>query len=299
MNNAAPASKSKLDAKARLWNKARAFARNVALSHSLFALPFAYVSLVLASDGAPSAGSFFWVTLAMVAARSAALSLNNLIDLRYDRLQPRFRGRPMVTGEIGRTEAVAFIALCTALFLWGAAHLHPVCIRLAPVPLLFFAVYPYIKRFSWTCHLFLGATLALAPLASWLAIKGTLAGPVVILALAVAAWIAGFDIVYGCLDVKFDRENNLHSIPVTFGVGGALAIARTLHAVSLAGFAAFGALAGLGPLYYGGVGAAAAVLYYQHRIVSPVSLIKVTQTYFLRNGLVGIAIFIFTLLSIV
>ncbi len=280
-------------------NKACSHARNVALSHSLFALPFAYIALMLAAEGKPSAAAVFWVTLAMVAARSAALALNNLIDLRYDKKQPRFRRRPLVTGEIGKAECLLFIVLCLGVFFGSAAKLHPVCIRLSPVALFFFVVYPYMKRFSWTCHLVLGLTLALAPLAAWIAVKGAVDAAIAILAVAVGVWIAGFDIVYGCLDVDFDKANGLHSIPERFGVPAALLVSRLFHLASVAGFIVAGHLFALGLLYYGGIILTALVLYYQHRIVRAGDLSRVTQAYFLRNGLVGLSLFLFTFLSVV
>ncbi len=282
-----------------LKTKACSHARNVALSHSLFALPFAYIALMLAAEGKPSAAAVFWVTVAMVAARSAALALNNLIDLRYDKKQPRFRRRPLVTGEISKAECLLFIACCLAVFFGSAARLHPVCIRLSPIALLFFVVYPYMKRVSWTCHLVLGLTLALAPLAAWIAVKGAVDASIAILAVAVGVWIAGFDIVYGCLDVDFDKAHGLHSIPERFGVPAALIVSRLFHLASVAGFVIAGHLFALGLLYYGGIVLTALVLYYQHSIVRAEDLSQVTQAYFLRNGLVGLSLFLFTLLSVV
>jgi 4-hydroxybenzoate polyprenyltransferase len=281
------------------WTKACSHARNVALSHSLFALPFAYMALMLAAEGKPSAATVFWVTLAMVTARSAALAINNLIDLRYDKKQPRFCRRPLVTGEIKKAECLLFIVLCLGVFFWSAAKLHPICIWLSPIALLFFVVYPYMKRFSWTCHLVLGLTLALAPLAAWVAVRGSVDAAIAVLAIAVGGWIAGFDIVYGCLDVDFDKKNGLHSIPEHFGVSKALTVSRLFHLASVAGFSIAGHLFGLGLLFYGGITFAAIILYYQHRIVRAEDLTRVTQTYFLRNGLVGISLFLFTFLSVV
>jgi 4-hydroxybenzoate polyprenyltransferase len=282
----------------RIWDKLRAYANNVALSHSVFALPFAGIALFLAADGHPAVSDLLWILVAMVSGRSIALALNNLIDLKYDKIHPRFKQRPMVTGEVGRRDAVVFIAACVAVFLWSTAQLQPVCLWLSPIVLVFFGLYPYMKRFTCGCHLFLGATIALAPLASWIAVRGTVNLPVFVLAAAVAAWIAGFDIVYGCLDVNFDRENGLHSIPQRFGVTMALKLASLLHIICIVCFALFGLLAGLGAAYYAGVAAAAVVLCYQHAVVQPDDLTAVTQSYFMRNGLVGIFLFLSTLIGI-
>jgi 4-hydroxybenzoate polyprenyltransferase len=282
-----------------LLGKLRAYADNVALSHSVFALPFAGIAFILASDGQPSGSALVWILAAMVSARSAALALNNLIDLKYDRKHPRFRQRPMVTGEIGRREAALFIVACVAVFLWSTSQLQPICLWLAPFVLLFFVVYPYLKRLTWSCHLFLGITIGLAPIATWVALKGSVSLPILALAAAVSAWIAGFDIVYGCLDVKFDRAAGLHSIPQAFGVKKALVIARLLHLTSVACFIVFGLLASLGLIYYAGTAVAAGVLWYQHRIVQPGDLSQVSQQYFMRNGLVGLSLCLFTMLSFI
>lgn len=271
---------------------------NIAFSHSVFALPFAYMGAFLAAGGLPASGDLFWITVAMVGARSAALALNNLIDLRFDRLHPRFTARPMVTGAVKRWEAALFIAASLAVFVYAAYQLHPLARKLWPLAVVPFAVYPYMKRFSWTCHLVLGVALAGAPVGAWIAIRGDLTAAVSLLAAAVGVWIAAFDVIYGCQDVAFDKAHGLHSVPVRFGVAGALRLARLMHVASVAAFAAAGWLAGLGPWYYGGVALAAGVLVYQHSIVSADDLSRVTQEYFMRNGLVGAAIFLFTAVSL-
>ncbi|MBC8014355.1 MAG: UbiA family prenyltransferase, partial [Sporomusaceae bacterium] len=270
--------------------KFKAHINNIALSHAVFALPFAYIGALLAADGMPAGLDLVWITLAMMGARSAAMALNNFIDLKYDKLQPRFAKRPMVTGAVKPWEAVALTLLSLAVFFWAAAHLHPVCLQLAPLAVIPFAVYPYMKRFSWTCHFVLGLALSLAPIGAWVAIRGELTLPIAILGLAVGVWIAGFDIIYGCQDVEFDKKNKLHSVPVRFGVQGALNIAKAMHVISILGFFAVGHLMHLQWIYYCGVLLAAAVLVYQHSIVSATHLKKVTQAYFMRNGLVSIAL---------
>lgn len=279
--------------------KAKAHLDNIAFSHSLFALPFAYMGAVLAAGGLPLWRDLFWITLAMVGARSSALAINNLVDLKYDRIHPRFIRRPLVSGAISRREAVWFIAGSLAVFFLAASRLHPVCLPLAPFAVVPFAVYPYMKRFSWTCHLVLGLALACAPLGAWLAVRGDVSLAVVILAASVAVWIAGFDVIYGCLDVEFDQAQGLYSMPVRFGVQQALLLAKLLHGFSVGGFIAVGVLSGLDWPYFVGVGLAAAVLCYQHTIVGPENFTAVTQSYFLRNGLVSSFIFLFTLISLI
>lgn len=282
----------------RILTKLQAHVNNIALSHSVFALPFAYMGAFLAAGGRPGWAELGWITLAMVGARSAALALNNLIDLKYDKMHPRFTARPMVKGTIKPWEALAFILVSLSVFLWAAAQLHPICLLLSPLAILPFLLYPYMKRFSWTCHLVLGVALACAPVGAWLAIRGDLAWPVLILGGSVAAWIAAFDVIYGCQDTAFDQEHSLHSIPVRFGIPGALRISRWMHGLSILGLITVGLLLNLNGYYYLGVGLAAVVLCYQHHIVRPWDLSRVTQVYFMRNGLVSIVMFLFTLLSL-
>ncbi len=271
---------------------------NIAFSHSVFALPFAYMGAFLAAGGLPGGDALLWITVAMVGARSAALALNNLVDLKYDRLHPRFTTRPMVTGAVKPWEAALLIAVSLGVFVYAAYQLHPLARKLWPLAVAPFAVYPYMKRFSWTCHLVLGVALAGAPIGAWIAVRGDLTAAVSVLAVGVGVWIAAFDVVYGCQDVAFDKAHGLFSMPVRFGVAGALRLARLMHAASVAAFAATGWLAGLGPWYYAGVVLAAAVLVYQHSIVAADDLSRVTQAYFLRNGLVGVALFLFTVVSL-
>lgn len=280
-------------------SKFKAHINNIALSHAVFALPFAYIGALLAAHGMPAGSDLGWITLAMVGARSAAMALNNFIDLKYDRLQPRFANRPMVTGAVKPWEAIALTLISLAVFFLAAAHLHPVCLKLAPVAVIPFAVYPYMKRFSWTCHFVLGLALSIAPIGAWMAIQGELTLPIAILGLAVGVWIAGFDIIYGCQDVEFDKRNKLHSVPVRFGLLGALNIAKTMHVISIIGFFAVGQLMHLQWVYNCGVLLAAVVLVYQHSIVSPTNFKQVTQAYFMRNGLVSIALLVFTVISMV
>lgn len=272
---------------------------NIALSHTIFALPFAYIGALLAADGIPTGWELLWITLAMMGARSAAMALNKIIDLKYDRLQPRFVNRPMVTGEVKPWEAVLLTLCSLGLFFWAAGNLHPICIKLAPLAVIPLAVYPYMKRFSWTCHFVLGLALSIAPIGAWLAINGQLTLPIILIGLAVGVWIAGFDIIYGCQDVEFDQKHGLHSVPVRFGISSALTIAKVSHGLSIALFAIAGQLLHLQWIYYGGVVLAALVLLYQHSIVRPNDFRQVTQVYFMRNGLVSIALLIFTIISMI
>ena len=157
-----------------ILSKIKAHLDNIALSHSVFALPFAYMGAILAAQGIPKAGDVFWITIAMVGARSAALALNNFIDLKYDKIHPRFKNRPMVTGKVTPKEAILLIIISFVFFLVAVVQLNPVCLQLAPLAVLPFVLYPYMKRFSWACHLVLGLALAVAPIGGWIAITGYL-----------------------------------------------------------------------------------------------------------------------------
>lgn len=278
--------------------KLKAHADNMALHHSVFALPFAYMGAFLASGGVPAGRDFVWITVAMIGARSAAMALNNLIDLKYDKLHPRFVKRPMVTGEVKPWEAALLILLSFCVFIMAVLQLAPICLPLSPLAVLPFVIYPYMKRYTWCCHLVLGWSLSMAPIGGWVAVRGELSLPILLLGLAVGIWIAGFDVIYGCQDAEFDQAHGLHSMATAFTVPGALRIAKCMHLVSILCFAAVGALLHLAPVYYVGVAIATLTLLYQHSIVSACDLSKVTQVYFMRNGLVGISIFIFTFTSL-
>ncbi len=277
----------------------KAHLENIKLSHSIFALPFAYMGACLAVMGIPSLHDLAWITIAMVGARSAALALDNLIDLKYDRLDPRLNKRPLVRGAVKPSEVIAFIVISFAVFFLATLQLHPLCITLWPLAVLPLVIYPYMKRFTWLCHLILGSALACAPLGAWIAIRGEVNLAVILLGMTVAIWIAAFDIVYACLDEEFDRSQGLHSVPVRFGARAAMRMARIMHMVSIATFVYVGVLLAVNPVYYFGVLLAATVLIYQHSIVSAGDFSQITQKYFLRNGLVSILVFCFTVMSLI
>ena len=279
-------------------SKLSAHINNVALHHSVFALPFAYMGLFLASDGLPSFHDFIWVTLAMVGARSSALSMDNLVDLKFDVDQPRFKQRALVKGEIKPVEAILVIAVSLAVFLFSAAQLTPVCLMLTPICLFFLLFYPYTKRFTCLCHYFLGVALAMAPAGGYIAVTGELPLGIVFLSAGVCLWIGSFAVIYGSQDYKFDMDHHLHSMATQFGVAGSHRIAAVLHAVSILCFITTGLYFQMDGVYYVGIVIAAITLIYQHSIISPHDFHRLTQVYFMRNGIVGIAIFIFTLIDL-
>ena len=268
----------------------KAHINNVALHHTLFDLPFGLMAAVLAADGHPEPMVLLWVALAITTGRAAALAMDNLADLKYDSQQPRMAYRAMVRGEITKREAVVFIIICLALMVLSVAQLQPICLYLLPVAALPCLVYPYMKRITGWVHLFLGLAIAMAPAGGWVAVRGTIDAPMLVLCTAVALWIGAFDAMYGAQDEEFDKSQGLHSLAVSYGGAGAFRISKVLHVICVVCFFAVGMMLSLHSLYFVGVGIAAGTLYYQHSIVSPTDFSRVTQGYFLRNGIVSVAI---------
>src|SRR6478672_6320948 len=239
---------------------ARLYYRLVKFEHTIFALPFAYVGAFLAVNGIPSAHDLLWITLAMVGARSLAMALNRLIDARIDAANPRTASRELPSGALTKSAVFAFCLAALALYVVAALQLDPLVRYLAPIPVIAFVVYPYLKRFTWTCHLWLGA---------WVAIKGTLPWQSWALGAAVAAWVAGFDLFYSLFDVEVDRKQGLHSWATRFGERGAFTGARTLHLLTIGLLVAAGIGLHVGLLYWLGVVAVGCLLLYEHRLVRP------------------------------
>ena len=275
----------------------RAHINNTAFHHTVFSLPFALMGALLAAGGDPPLGTLGWVVLAITAARSAALALDNLADLKYDKQQPRLAYRAMVQGRVTKKEALVFIGVCLLVLIFAVLQVHPVCIRLLPFAAVPFLIYPYMKRVTGWVHLFLGIAIGMAPAGGWVAVSGKIELPMLVLFLAVALWIAAFDAMYGAQDEAFDRSQGLHSLAVSFGARGAFQIARAMHVLSILLFISLGAMMHLHWPYFIGVAIAAVTLIYQHRIAGPTDFSRVTQVYFMRNGIVSIAIFVFTWIS--
>jgi 4-hydroxybenzoate polyprenyltransferase len=267
----------------------------IKFQHTLFALPFAFTAAILAAGGWPAWSQAGWILAAMVGARSAAMVFNRMVDLEYDRRNPRTAARPLVTGALTLAQARLFLAAGAALFFLAAAMLNRLALLLAAPALLLILSYSYAKRFTWLTHLHLGASLALAPAGAWIAVRGTLEPAPIALAVAVLLWVAGFDIIYACQDVEFDRRAGLHSMPGRFGVAGALRIARALHVLMIAVLALVGPLLALGAAWHVGVAGAAALLLYEHRLVRADDLSRVDQAFFTVNGCLSFLILAATL----
>lgn len=279
--------------------KIKAHINNIALSHTIFDLPFAFMGAILASGGRVDGWTLFLIAVAVTSGRAAALAIDNLADLKFDKLQPRMKNRAMVKGEISRSEAVKFIALCLLIMVVTVAQLPPICLKLLPLAALPFIIYPFTKRFTGWCHVFLGVAISMAPAGGWVAAGGEIFAPAIIfLCTAVILWMAGFDAMYGAQDEKFDKAHGLHSLTTEFGAKKAFTISKIFHVICVICFAAVGIILSLGILYFAGVLIAALTLIYQHKIVSPKDFSQITQAYFMRNGIVSVAILIFTWLSL-
>jgi 4-hydroxybenzoate polyprenyltransferase len=277
---------------------ARLYYRLVKFEHTIFALPFAYVGAFLAVDGVPSAHDLLWITLAMVGARSLAMALNRLIDARIDAANPRTAARELPSGALTSARVVIFCLAALALYLVAVWQLDPLVRWLSPVPVVAFVVYPYLKRFTWLCHLWLGAVDGLAPVGAWAAIKGTLPWQAWTLGAAVAAWVSGFDLFYALFDVDVDREQGLHSWATRFGERGAFAGARALHLATIALLITAGVGLHVGVLYWVGVAFVAALLGYEHTLVRPGDLRRLDAAFFTMNGVISVAFFAFVLADV-
>lgn len=262
----------------------------IKFQHTLFALPFAFTGALLAAGGLPSWRRIGWILGAMVGARSAAMVFNRLIDLDFDRRNPRTRSRPLVTGELGVGFAWFFLMASVALFLLSAAMLNRLALMLAIPALALILTYSLTKRLSWLTHLHLGASLALAPLGAWIAVRGSIDTLPLLLALGVALWVAGFDMIYSCQDIEFDRRERLRSAPARFGIAGALRLSKALHIGAAILFLSLPLSSSLGGWYLAGATGTAALLWYEHRLVRPDDLSRVNQAFFTINGYVSFLI---------
>lgn len=269
--------------------------RMIRFSHSIFALPFALTSAVLAAGKGIRPSQVLWILVAMVGARSAAMGVNRLADQEWDARNPRTAARELPRGLVARREAWVLVAVSGAILVLAAAMLNPLCLALSPVALLVVFGYSYTKRFTSLSHLVLGLALAIAPVGAWIAVRGSLAAVPLVLGLAVMTWVAGFDAIYACQDVDFDRREGLHSLPARFGIASALVAARALHVTSVVLLASLYWLAPLHAVYLAGVAGVAALLAYEHSLVRHDDLSRVDVAFFTVNGWVSVGYFGVTL----
>ncbi|HBV86377.1 UbiA-like polyprenyltransferase [Desulfosporosinus sp.] len=280
-------------------DKLKVFFEMIKLEHTIFALPFAYLGGFLAANGVPPAMKLLWITLAMVGARTAAMSLNRLIDRHIDARNPRTAQRALPAGQLRVNEVYLYTVLSFLLLGISAYKLNLLALLLMPIAVFFLVLYSYTKRFTWACHLVLGISLGLAPAGAWIGVTGHWALAPVLLGLGVMTWVAGFDVVYACQDVEFDRKEGLHSIPAVFGIQRALEISTFLHIIAPLFFIAVGVVMSMSWLYYIGVAIAIVLLFRQHRIVSANDFSKLGVAFFDLNGYLSILLFVFSVMDLI
>jgi len=269
----------------------------IKFSHSVFALPFAFTGALIAAEGLPEIRQIFWIIAAMVGARSGAMGMNRIIDIKIDALNPRTKDRELPRGIIKTWEAFVFTLFAFTIFEVASYKLNPLCFKLSPVALFVVTIYPYTKRFTWLSHIILGFALSIAPVGAWIAVKGTFDLESLPLSFAVLFWVAGFDIFYALQDIDFDRTYGLYSIPSKFGMNASIWFARLFHLITVTLLLSLIAIFNLGGFYLTGIIIAAAVLIYEHSLVKPPDLSKLNRAFFNMNGYISIIVFVFTLMD--
>lgn len=295
--------RERMSANLNPWARLRVILEMIKFEHTIFALPFAFISVILAArsaglpNGLPSAKTVFWVLVAMVGARSAAMAFNRVADASYDAANPRTSNRAIPAGLLSKFEVGLFTAASCALLVLSAGMLNRLCLYLSPVALGATLGYSLTKRFTSLCHLFLGFAIGIAPVGAWIAITGRLEAIPLMLGAAVMLWIGGFDIIYALQDVEFDRSTGLHSLPNRLGRDKALLVSRLMHLVMIGLLGAIGAMAHLHTAYSLGVVVVAGLIGYEQAIVSPKDLSRVNVAFFTLNGWVSVSLFAFVLMD--
>ncbi|MDI6782855.1 MAG: UbiA-like polyprenyltransferase [bacterium] len=279
--------------------KIRLFFELVKFEHTIFAIPFAYLGMVLAAKGIPGFYFWFWVTLAMVGARTAAMAFNRLIDERIDAKNPRTANRPLPQKRIQRWQVILLAIISIGLLLISAGMLNPLCLWLSPIAIILLVTYSYTKRFTWLSHYALGLVEAAAPIGGWLAITGRFEFVPFLIGAAVIFWLAGFDIIYAIRDIEFDKKEGLYSIPVKFGLANGLVISAILHLFTIAFLIYTGIYLHLGLWYWIGILLTTGLLIYEHSIITPKDLSRLNQAFFTMNGWVSVVLFGCTLMSFI
>ena len=283
----------------RAFSKIGVMLEMIKFEHTIFALPFALTSMMLAANGMPKLSVLGWILLAMVGARSSAMAFNRIADLRLDKLNPRTAKRALPKGILTVAEVWAFTVVAAGLFVFAAWSLNPLAFALSPVALVVIMGYSYTKRYTNLSHLVLGLALGIAPVGAWIAVTGRLEIAPMILSAAVIFWTAGFDIIYALQDLDFDKRMGLYSIPKTLGPAKGLLISRAFHALTAALLVAFGVFLHLGIAYYVGVGFAGVLLFYEQSLVKPNDFSKADVAFFNLNGFVSIGFFLFALIDLI
>lgn len=276
----------------RLLGRIRTTLQMIKFEHSVFALPFALTGAVLAVRGWPSWHQVLWIIAAMVGARSAAMTFNRIADLKFDSVNPRTRMRALPAGHLTLGFAAGFTVVACGLLLLAAYELNPLAFRLSPLVIALLLGYSYTKRFTFLSHFVLGVCLGLSPVAAWIALRGTVSTAVLLLGAAVMFWVAGFDLIYACQDVEFDRREGLFSVPARFGIKTALWTSGILHAAMLALLVIVARMESLGWLAFAGLALVAALLAYEHGLVRPRDLSRLNAAFFNINGYVSVLFFV-------
>ncbi|MDR0843397.1 MAG: putative 4-hydroxybenzoate polyprenyltransferase [Acidobacteriota bacterium] len=281
-----------------MFRQLRIVLEMVKIEHTIFALPFAFMSALLARRGWPSLAEIGWILLAMVGARSAAMAFNRLVDLPFDANNPRTQGRALPRKLITKGFVVVFIVVSAAALVFAASRLNGLALALSPLALAVVFFYSFTKRFTWLSHIFLGVALAAAPIGAWIALRGDIAVSPLVLGLVVVLWVSGFDIIYSCQDVEFDRKTTLHSIPQRFGTAAALWISAFLH-LSMLGILAFLFWKeDLGTISYLGLSVVGLLLAYEHSLVRPGDLSRANTAFFTVNGWISVLLFMTTMIDL-
>jgi len=283
---------AKIAAPSGFLGKVRLTLEMIKFEHSVFALPFALTGAMLARRGLPSWRELFWIIVAMVGARSAAMTFNRIADVKFDALNPRTRARALPAGQLSLGFAVGFTVLSCGLLVLAAWELNPLAFELSPVAIAILLGYSFTKRFTVLSHLILGLCLGMSPAAAWIALRGDLSVSMLLLGAAVMLWVAGFDTIYACQDVEFDHSLGLHSIPRRYGVRAALWVSALLHVATLALLVAVARMENLGWVAAAGLAAVALLLAYEHSLVKPSDLSRVNAAFFTVNGFISILFFL-------
>ncbi|MCK4258032.1 MAG: putative 4-hydroxybenzoate polyprenyltransferase [Halanaerobiales bacterium] len=281
-----------------MWRKLKTYTELIKFEHTLFSLPFAFVGGILAARGLPSFRECFFITLAVVGARSAAMALNRLADRDIDAKNPRTCNRALPQKRISVREVLIWITGSLGLVIFASWQLNPICLKLLPIAVLVIFFYSYTKRFTWCSHLFLGLSLGLAPVGSWIAIRGSFGLEPFLIGLGVVFWTAGFDIIYSTLDLEYDLQEGLYSIPARFGLERAFQLSLIMHMIALGLFSSLKFAAGLGKYYLVALWVVGILLLLENWMVSPKNLNRVNLAFFHINSMVSITILIFTLLEL-
>jgi 4-hydroxybenzoate polyprenyltransferase len=281
-----------------LFKKLKTVLEMVKIEHTIFALPFAFMGAFLAVRGFPRSAQIGWILLAMAGARSAAMAFNRLVDFPFDSRNPRTANRALPRKQLSREFVIAFVIGSSAVFVIAASQLNRLSLELSPLALGIIFIYSYTKRFTWLTHIFLGISLACAPIGAWIALRGSLSPAPLILGLAVALWVAGFDVIYSCQDLEFDKGERLFSIPKRFGVRAALWISAVLHLIMMITVGFLFWREGLGTISFVGLTIVGLLLAYEHSLVRPTDMSRVNTAFFTINGWISILLFVTTMIDL-